>query len=80
MGPLKFMDDISLGELLLCWRAGMPGRNLNKLREWTERNIVKFCKSKGKFLCLGENNPMNGELLGFTGEAAILQKWTLQSW
>ena len=68
------------GMQLTCWRAGMLGRDLNKMDAWAERNLVKFSKSKGKFLCLGRNNPMHGHQLGLTGEAAVLRKGTLQSW
>lgn len=63
-----------------CWRVGLPGRDLNKLDEWSERNLVKFNKTKDKFLGLGWHNPMHGHQLGLTGEAAVLQKGALQSW
>lgn len=54
------------GMQLACWRAGLLGRDLSKPDEWAERNLMEFSKSKGKFLCLGQNKPMRGHLPGCT--------------
>ncbi|KAK4828882.1 hypothetical protein QYF61_001440 [Mycteria americana] len=76
----KFADDTKLGGV-----ADMPEghtaiqRDLNRLEEWANRNVMQFNK-KSKVLHLGRSNPMHQYMLGPPSWKAALQKRTWGSW
>ncbi|KAJ7424065.1 hypothetical protein BTVI_07766 [Pitangus sulphuratus] len=62
--PVTVWDRPSAGLLVIPsyvmwsthWREGMPSRDLDRLQRWAHVNIMKFSKTKCKFLHLDQKN------------------------
>ena len=53
----KFVDDVKLGgEADMPESCAASHRDLDSTLSWTERNLVRFNKSKCRVLFLGRNN------------------------
>ncbi|KAK4829140.1 hypothetical protein QYF61_002355 [Mycteria americana] len=72
----EFMGDSNLGEVLstLEGRAAIL-KNLNNLEKWTDRNIVKFNKSKLSPVHLGWHDPVHPNRSGCTQTGRALTGW-----
>ncbi|PKU39371.1 rna-directed dna polymerase from mobile element jockey-like [Limosa lapponica baueri] len=78
---MEFADDTKLGGMSDTPEGCVViQRDLDKLKTWVERNLMKFNKGKCRVLRLGRNKPMYQYSLGVYLLESSSAKRDLDSW